>query len=248
MSYAAIHASIPNQTGAPADQVTLSPVGAIGPNIWHDLWTEMFRTQAIKTLPRTTATVAICFAMDVLPIAESILATTTKAMLDLVESIFGASVSDTAKILRVSRPMVYHYREGVEPSVENKRRLQTLAALASDFDSPEHPPLKPYLKVKQPEGRSLIEYLSDQDLDVAGLRRVIQRNLAANDKKLRARLGVELTRRETLAARRDIIDERHAEGKPVYVGDPDAPGKLIQILPGGKRVRGTMVKRRFTPD
>jgi len=55
-------------------------------------------------------------------------------------------------------------------------------------------------------------------------------------------------RGETLEERRDIVRERREAGRPVYVGDPEAPGKLIQILANGRRVRGRMVKRRFVPD
>ena len=48
--------------------------------------------------------------------------------------------------------------------------------------------------------------------------------------------------------RLDIVRERHKAGKPVIVGDPKAPGSLIQILPNGRRIHGRMVKRRFVPD
>ena len=68
------------------------------------------------------------------------------------------------------------------------------------------------------------------------------------DKSLRRKLADELNREESVAARRDTVRERHAAGKPVYVGDPHNPGKLIQMLPDGRRIRGQMVNRKFVPD
>ena len=106
------------------------------------------------------------------------------------------------------------------------------------------------LKTVQPEGRSLLDYLSDSELDFVTLRRVINRSLGGRrrDRVLRNQLADELTREETIEARQDIVRERHASGKPVYVGDPDNPGSLIQMLPNGRRIRGQMVNRQFVPD
>lgn len=70
---------------------------------------------------------------------------------------------------------------------------------------------------------------------------------AEQDRALRRDLADELSREETIEARRDIVRERHVSGKPVYVGDPDNPGKLIQMLPNGRKIRGQMVNRVFLP-
>jgi len=245
MSYAAIDDQVLERTGSGLAGATRG--GSTG-SPWRGLWAELFRTQAIKELPQTTTTVAICYVVETLPVTGMILPSATMKMLAAIESMFGDSASDMAKILRVSRPMIYHYRDGMEPSVENKRRLQTLAALAGEWKSQVVQPLKRLLKAKQPEGRTLLDLLSDQDLDVVALRRMLERNIANADQALRNNLATTLTLGESAEARRDIIRERHAAGRPVYVGDPDAPGKLIQILPGGRRVRGRMVQRRFVPD
>ena len=68
------------------------------------------------------------------------------------------------------------------------------------------------------------------------------------DRALRRDLADELSRKETIEERLDILRERHASGKPVYVGDPHNPGKLIQMLPDGRKIRGQMVNRKFVPD
>jgi len=68
------------------------------------------------------------------------------------------------------------------------------------------------------------------------------------DKSLRRKLADELSREESIEERLDIVRDCHASGKPVYVGDPDNPGRLIQILPDGRRIRGQMVNRKFVPD
>lgn len=249
MSYAAIDKNEIEQTSTRLSGVAASDSGFMGTGtIWRGLWTEVFRTQAIKEIPQTTTTVAICIVTEALPIWEMMFESTTVKMLTAIENIFGDSASNMAKILRVSRPMIYHYREGMEPSVENKRRLQTLASLASDSYSQVSLPLRGHLKVKQPEGRTLLDFLSDEDLDVVALRRMLQRTIATADRALRNNLAKGLSREESTDARGDIVRERHAAGRPVYVGDPDAPGKLIQILPGGGRVRGRIVKRQFVPD
>ena len=68
------------------------------------------------------------------------------------------------------------------------------------------------------------------------------------DWALRRNLADELSREETIEERLDIVRERHASGKLVYVGDPHNPGMLIQMLPDGRRIRGQMVNRKFVPD
>ena len=67
------------------------------------------------------------------------------------------------------------------------------------------------------------------------------------DWALRRDLADELSREETIEERLDIVRERHASGKPVYIGDPYNPGRLIQMLPDGRRIRGQMVNRKFVP-
>ncbi len=216
---------------------------------WRNLWADFFKTPAIRELSQATTTTVIHFAVDTLPIAIVGQRGAASALLASIERLFGDSPSDLAKILRVSRPMIYHYRQGMEPIVEeNRRRLRTLADLAGGFAPLVTQPIKPLLKVWQPEGCTLLEFLSEEHLNVPALQQVLLRNIRDEDQRLRVRLAAELNRKESDEERRDIIQERHAEGKPVYVGDPDEPGALFQIQPGGRRVRGRMVKRKFVPD
>ena len=144
--------------------------------------------------------------------------------------------------------MIYHYRDGMEPELENKRRLQTLAEFANEFKWVLKEPLTALLKAEQPEGRTLLDYLSDRHLNIPVVRRVVQRDIDAADEALRKRFADSMIRGQTPDERRDIVRERHKAGKPVYVGDPGSPGRLIQILPSGRRVHGRMVKRQFIPD
>ena len=57
------------------------------------------------------------------------------ASLNKIERAFGSSASDLARILRVSRPMIYHYRQGMAPSIENFRRLKLIASLADSTEA-----------------------------------------------------------------------------------------------------------------
>jgi len=250
MSYSALGISFTNGTGGYVSSTGTPDLPANDSvlNGWHSIWSEIFRTPAIKSLPRTTATVVISFTVDALPMAQLVLLGTTNKMLNAIESAFGNSASDLARMLRVSRPMVYHYREGMEPSLENKRRLETLAGLAHELGGMVNCPLGALLDVKQPEGRTLLDYLSDEQLDVPALRRVLERNIRTADQALRNNLALSLARGETAEARSDVVQERLKAGKPVFVGDPDTPGKLIQILADGRRVKGRMIKRQFVPD
>jgi len=249
MSYASIQAVLADQTGTETDKAWhTAAMPMSGWTAWHSLWGDMYRTQAIRSLPTTTSTLVICYAVEALPIADRALWNTVTQMLGTLEKTFSPSASDIALMLNVSRPMIYHYREGMEPSLENKRRLQTLADLADEFSGFVSKPIKTLLKVRQPEGRTLLEFLCDEHLDVNALRHVLGRNLRKADQEVRNDLATALKRGETAQQRHDIVRERHKTGKPVYIGDPDSPGKLIQLRPGGRKVRGQMVNRRFVPD
>lgn len=214
---------------------------------WQTNWHEMFRTQAIKNLPQSSMPLAMSFAIDALPIAEIFVGSTTRAMLNTIETLFGGSATNLAKMLRVSRPMVYHYREGMEPTDENRRRLQLLASLASEIGSAGEP-VKGALKAQQASGRTLLDFLCDENLDVTALRQMIRRSVDTSDKAVRAKLADALTQQESAVRRGDVTKARHAEGKPVYIGDPETPGKLIQIRPDGSKIRGQMIRRQFVPD
>jgi hypothetical protein len=212
-----------------------------------ELWNELFRTSVISHLQEASTTVAVYFVVETLPVMRLPFESAME-MIGAVERLFGDSATQTARMLRISRPMVYHYREGMEPSTENRRRLYALAMLASELNASTTTQLDKCLKVRQQEGRTLLEFLSDEELDVPMLRRILRRNVDIADKALRQKLVASLAAGEDASARGDIRREREAQGRPVYLGDPDHPGKLIQLLPDGTRTRGQMVKRKFVPD
>ena len=76
-------------------------------------------------------------------------------------------------------------------------------------------------------------------------------------RRILLRTAQDVRKRQQLAAaigfatpkdREDILRERQSSGKPVYVTDPEHPGKIVQIHPDQSRVRGRMVNRVFVPD
>ena len=217
---------------------------------WRNIWSEALRTHTIANMSQNTGSRLVYITLESVPVSTGHPGASTKELLAAIEVVFGRSATNLSRMLRVSRPMIYHYRNGMEPSAENKRRLQTLAGFMNDWGSQIDRSFEADLKTVQPEGRSLLDFLSDTELDFVALRRVIHRSLESKrrDRALRQLLADELTREETTESRRDIVGERHAAGKPVYVGDPDDPSKLIQLLSDGRRIRGRMVNREFVPD
>jgi hypothetical protein len=219
-----------------------------GKHCWATLWSEAFLTQHFSIRTQNSAPLLVSIAIEGLTTAMTQVNINIEAMMSSLEKLFGNSATDLAKILRVSRPMIYHYRKGIEPSTENRRRLQTLVDLAGDYPLGVTQPLKKHLRTRQPEGRTLLDFLSDEELNTEALRLMLQRVVKSSDATLRNRLAHELARQENNKERKDILRARHAEGKPVYIGDPDTPGKLIQVRPDGQRIRGRMVNRQFVPD
>lgn len=216
---------------------------------WRNIWSEILRTHAVKDLPLSTGSCVVCVAYEAMP-ATARSAASTRDLLGMIEVAFGQSATNLAKVLRVSRPMIYHYRAGKEAAAENKQRLQAVAAFASSWISQVDRSFEADLKSVQPEGRSILDFLSDRELDFVALQRVIHRSIESRrrDRALRHALAEELSREESTEERRDVVRDRHESGKPTYIGDPHNPGKLIQMLPDGRRIHGQMVNRQFVPD
>ncbi|MGD0959492.1 MAG: hypothetical protein ABSB19_06770 [Methylomonas sp.] len=218
-------------------------------SIWLTLWSEESRTQSFKPLNQKSSGLASTYGIVAsLPIGESYSMNDSSVMLESIEKVFSDSATDLARILRVSRPMIYHYRQGMEPAIENKRRLQLLSNLANDFLPLISNPLKSELKKEQPDGGTLLAYLSDEELDIVALRQIISRQLGIIDKSIRSQLASTLANIQLTKDRTDIMEERQTEVKMLYFGDAQNPGKLIQQHPNGQRVRGRMIKRKFVPD
>lgn len=184
-------------------------------------------------------------AMEALPVPRHEGPGEAVAALQTIERAFGDSASDLARILRVSRPMIYHYRQGMQPLVENFRRLRLIASLADYVPTETGISLESVLKSPQPEGQSLLDLLSEETADVPLIRRILLRT--SEDQQKRQRLAATLGY-ATPHDRQDIMRARHSAGKPIYVSDPELPGKIIQIRPDQSRVRGRMVNRVFVPD
>lgn len=192
-----------------------------------------------------TASSVVAHGMEVLPVPRHEGPGEAAAALQRIERAFGRSASELARILRVSRPMIYHYRQGMQPSVENFRRLRLIASLADYVSTETEFSLGPVLKSPQPEGQSLLDLLSAETPDVPLIRRILLRT--SEDQQRRQQLAATLGY-ATPHDRQDIMRARHSAGKPIYVSDPALPGKIIQVRSDHSRVRGRMVNRVFVPD
>jgi hypothetical protein len=224
------------------------------PSDWSLVHQEMLRPVLYGVVGAASGAITACssassvvFVGDALPMPMPLLEgpSESAASLQRIERTFGTSASDLSKMLRVSRPMIYHYREGMAPDVENYRRIKLLASLADDVVTETTLSLGPVLKLPQPEGRTLLALLSEKEPDVPTLRRMLLR--AGADLEKRRKVAASLAY-ATPHDRQDIMRARHASGKPVYVSDPDVPGRIMQIRPDQTRVRGRMVNRVFVPD
>jgi hypothetical protein len=239
----------PDLTGAPVASPPCTR-GLFGrTDQWQSLWAELFRPAVFWKQKKSctfwhTAPVAFTLVIEALPTrARAEEKGSARTYLTSIESVFQSSVSDLARILRVSRPMVYHYREGMEPSVENLRRLTLIGTLAAEQGATVFS--KDIMYARQPEGRSLFEYLSDESVDLPTVRKILHRSSV--DLAKRRLLAAQLAE-DDVASRTSVMRTRHASGKPIYVSDPNEPDKVIQIRPDQTRVRGRIVNREFVPD
>lgn len=219
---------------------------------WRDAYVELARTAfygAGATLTGmticNTALASVEFQSQALPIAPNVGPSEVLTSLEAIERVFGNSASNLARILCVSRPMIYHYRKGMAPDHENFRRIRLIASLAGEITVGAHTSLEPELKTRQPEGQTLLAYLSEKTPNLPLVRRILLR--VSSDLDKRRRLAESLGY-ATAHDRQDIMRERHARGKPIYVSDPDVPGKIVQIRPDQSRVRGRLVNRVFVAD
>jgi transcriptional regulator with XRE-family HTH domain len=222
---------------------------------WFVLWEELCRIQPSAETSRLSPTAtfdgAIEFPYELIWSVPS--PRTIPEEIKLIEDALGATVKELAVLLRVSRPMIYHWRAGMEPSLENRARIEAVARLAADWSQMEKAPLGQRLHLKQAEGNTLLDLLSDEMLDVPAIRVVLKRLVGAektgsSEIATRESLLWSITKGEAAATRTDVLQERKAAGKPSYIGDPKNPGKLIEILPDGTHRSGRMVSRRFVPD
>ncbi len=86
---------------------------------------------------------------------------------------FGLSISDLARILRVGRPTVYAWmRERSLPSSGHVDRIERLATLAEAWRLASRHPIGSQLRSRGKGGKSLLEYLSDEQLDEQAVRRI----------------------------------------------------------------------------
>lgn len=242
MNYSYMFDEIRESTGA-----RLLPNIAIDRSVWGELWGELLKTTAFQGALFSSTTITKSMAADAMPVWSIEMGRSTADMVHDLQAFFGINVKETADILNVSRPMVYHYQKGMEPAPENKRRLALLTSFVDEWQAFDVSLVQSYLKVRQPEGKTLLDYLNEEQVNVVAVREIMRR-ATAPDRRMRENLAKSIMAGETVKQRRDIAEERHAAGKPVYVADPNASHKIVQVLPDGTRIRGSMANRKFVPD
>ena len=173
--------------------------------------------------------------------------------LAIIEQAFGVTVKELAQLLRVSRPMIYHWRAGMEPSPKNHARIETIARLAEDWKQLESNPVGQRLHFNQEEVNTLMDLLTREMLDIPSIRAIMKRlvgiqGISQTELESRKALLHSIAKGETPESRLDVIQERQLLGKTSYIGDIRHPGKLIEIQPDGTRRSGRMVNRKFVPD
>ncbi len=85
---------------------------------------------------------------------------------------FGLSVSDLARILRVGRPTVYSWmREQSLPNRKHVERVESLASLAEAWRLASRHPIGPQLRSRVKGSKSLLEHMSEEELDEQAMRR-----------------------------------------------------------------------------
>lgn len=215
-------------------------------SVWGELWGELLKSTAFQGALSSSTTVTESMAAETMPVWCIEMGRTTVDMVRDLRTFFGINVTETADILNVSRPMIYHYQKGIEPATENKRRLALLTSFVDEWQGFDASLIKSYLKIRQPEGKTLLDYLNEKEVNVVAVREIMRR-ATSPDRQMRETL-VKSIGAETIHQRSDIAAERHAAGKPVYVADSANPNKIVQLLPDGTRIRGSMVNRKFAPD
>lgn len=218
---------------------------------WKILWDELLR------IPAQSATMfgSGCRILDAkLPFEAYYVASgigTPAQLLQIIKKSFGANVVQMAKMLKVSRPTIYNWDEGMPPEVDNLRRLNMVASLARDWEGLV---ASRVALTETTEGATLMEALSQDDLDVNVLRRTLtqvalrQTPEQAADQRCRKILAQKLAAGASAKARNDIGRERMAAGKVSYESDPEDPARIVQVQPDGTRVRGRLVGRVFVQD
>ena len=217
---------------------------------WNFAYSELFRpvyhwsgSEVTSLVFHHSAPCSVRLETAALPMARPVAPSGFLPSLQTIERCLSSSASDIAKMLRVSRQMIYHYRKGMEPAIDNFRRMQLIANLVDHVAGDVS--LEPIIKVQQPEGKSLLAFLSAPEPNTSLVRRIVMR--ANDDLKSRLKLA-ELIASSTPYDRSDVMRERLAKDKPIYVTHPLDSGRLVQIRPDGSRVAGRINNRVFVPD
>jgi hypothetical protein len=107
-----------------------------------------------------------------------------------VQDQFSLNLSDTAAVLRVSRPTVYAWlRDDSEPQEHNIHRIDRLYALAKEWRETSPAPLGDCNRRIVHSGRSILELLSEADLNDSTIRAAFSTARRAMDRTGEGRRG-----------------------------------------------------------
>lgn len=88
-------------------------------------------------------------------------------MANEIKNLLGLNTSDLAKILQVSRPTAYKYLEGegpTDPALVS--RMQQIYSLAAEWSNITNLPISKELKRIYPKSKSLLELMTQQEIDM----------------------------------------------------------------------------------
>jgi len=126
-----------------------------------------------------------------------------------IQRYLSLNVSDLAKALRIARPTVYAWMKGAEPHDVNLERICQLYKISRMWRSMSGTPVGKYLGVPLAGGTSLLDQLSQEQLQESLIGESLARVKAALESAPRRKTIAETAR----AHRLRIIDTREATEK-----------------------------------
>ncbi len=127
----------------------------------------------VLMLMRTTGGEVIELKQDQLLKEQRVHVANAREQVSAIKLHLGLSMSDIADALQVKRPTVYQWLSGSEPRQANLKRLHKLYGVAREWSGLNDKTPGRYLRVPIINGKSLIDLLSEDDLDSEAISRIL---------------------------------------------------------------------------